>query len=119
MRKTKTGSSVAIIGGVLYFEDVPQASMGTDLFYELLEDKHTKAIRVMSFAADWIEYYWNGSDFAEETVNLEMTIRAEMRSDKKYWYAYRKHGGKLQKRFVGQTEQVTAARLADVARKMI
>lgn len=119
MRKTKTGQQISIVGGSLYFEDVVQAMMGTDLFYELLEDKTTKAIRVVSLAAEWKDQFWNGYDFQEATVNVEMTLRSEWRSGAKYWYAYRRRGGVLQKRFVGKSEQVTALKLATVANAMI
>ncbi len=44
------------------------------------------------------------------------TARRERRPDSAgwYWYAYRRHAGKLHKRYIGTTAELTAARLLEV-----
>jgi len=103
----------------LYFEDVKQCSVSDDFFIEMLEDKTLKAIRVLSLdyiykTREWVD--WDSAIVA--TVDTEYTIRKEMRSNRAIWYAYRKVGGVLHKRYLGTSEAVTMTSLKEMAKKL-
>jgi len=85
----------------------------------MIGDGHTKAIRVVSLDHDYIQRTWleTGSKIIEE-LSVEMTLRAEMRSGRRHWYAYRRVFNKLHKRYVGTDEKVTQTRLLDIAKAM-
>lgn len=117
VRMTKIGYETSISGGNLYFEDVCQCSMLDDIFQEMLDDKHLTAIRVMSLAHNWHEREWFAPD-AQLNINLEMTLRKERRGLLDHWYAYRRVGGQLFKRYVGHSDQVTEKRLVEVAQHL-
>lgn len=118
-RMTKTGAETMIVGGCLYFEDVRQCAVDEDRFCEIIGDGYTKAIRVVSLDTTWLLTVWLDVNVKRtETINLEMTIRRELRAGRGHWYAYRRVAGKLHKRYVGTDELVNQARLLDVARKM-
>jgi LuxR family maltose regulon positive regulatory protein len=54
--------------------------------------------------------------FSFQSPNCRYTARKEYRSrGGEYWIAYRKQGGKLHKAYLGKAEDVTLARLEDVA----
>jgi hypothetical protein len=118
-RKTTVGSETSIRDGALYFEDVRQANIDTELFGEMLEDKYTTTIRLESLASNWFSHEWlSGVGFTDFSIKLEMTLRSEIRSGTKVWYAYRRVGGVLFKRYVGQSDRVTTKRLVEVAKKL-
>lgn len=119
IRKTKTGEGYAIREGVLYCEGVEQCAVMSEKFAEIIEDGYVTAIRVESLSSAWYETNWVSFDTSYRTdVNVQMTLRSEIRRGKKCWYAYRKYGGVLQKRYVGQSERVNEVKLRDVARTM-
>lgn len=118
-RNTPTGYETSIMGGWLYFEDVRQAAVDSELFAEILEDKHLTSVRLESLASDWTSREWlAGVGFTNFSIKLEMTLRSEIRSGTKCWYAYRRVGGVLFKRYVGQSDRVTTKRLIEVAQKL-
>lgn len=117
-RKTKTGQDMSITEGWLCIGGVQECLVGSDEFYDILEDKYTKSIRVESLGNIWTEGLWTGNDFINIDINVEMTIRKEKRGQKEHWYAYRKRGGVQAKRYIGQTDRVNNRKLADVARNM-
>lgn len=118
-RRTKTGMDTSIVGGILYFEDCSQCAVTDDVFPEIIGDNYTKSIRLVSLAANWTERNWiDGIGFQTELIDFELTLRREIRSGKGHWYAYRRVLGKLHKRYVGSDENVTEARLIDIAHKM-
>src|SRR5215472_6986053 len=47
------------------------------------------------------------------------TIRRERKHQGWYWYAYRKQEGKLRKAYLGKTEELTLARLNQVATMLV
>jgi len=119
MRKTKTGNDTSIVDGILYFEDCKQCVIGDDVFPEIIGDGYTKTIRLVSLASNWRERVWvDGVGSQLEDIDMEMTLRREIRSHVGYWYAYRRVFGKLYKRFVGKDENVTEEKLIEIARKM-
>jgi len=57
--------------------------------------------------------------FSFQSPSCRYTARKEHRSrGGEYWVAYRKQGGKLHKAYLGKAEDVTLARLEDVAAVM-
>lgn len=110
----------SIYDGVLYFEDVAQAKLGSDEFTEIIEHKSVKVIRLISFASDWIEHVWVGGEAGtqKEQIDTELTLRKKVRSGTAHWYAYRRVLGKLHKRYVGISEKVTQDCLIKVCRAM-
>jgi len=118
-RKTPTGEDTSIVGGCLYFEDAKQCAVDSELFTDIISDGYTKSIRVISLSSNWREKSYIGFDATLITeINVQMTIRREMRSDRGYWYAYRRFGGKLFKRFVGQDSDINEHKILSVAQKM-
>lgn len=119
-RKTTIGSETSISGGWLYFEDVRQAKIDTDEFTEIIDDKHTTTIRVETLASTWETNEWlSGVGSVTFSLKIEMTLRKETVKGQSYWYAYRRTGGKLQKRYVGASDRVTTKRLLEIAQKMV
>ena len=118
-RNTKAGQEAAIVDGNLYFEDVRQCPVDDPRFAEIIGDGYTKAIRLISLEKDWVQNVWlDWNVKRQESVNVEMTIRREVRAHRGYWYAYRRVHGKLHKRYVGQDDEVDQRRLLEIAQKM-
>jgi len=117
-RKTKTAQDISIVDGFLYFEDCKQFSIHSEEFADEIEVSSVKAIRVISLANNWKEYNYVGSVMVTEMIDFEFTIRKEKRGNKNHWYAYRRFGGKLFKRYVGTSEQVTQSRLIEIAQAL-
>ncbi len=119
-RSTPLCFETSIVEGWLYFEDVRQAKIDSDEFTEIIDDKHTTSMRLVSLAGDWQTREWI-SGVGEHTFSLkiEMTLRKEIVKGQSYWYAYRRAGGRLQKRYVGASDRVTTKRLVEIAQKML
>jgi hypothetical protein len=47
------------------------------------------------------------------------TARKELRKVSWYWYGYRKHAKKLYRVYIGQSYELTAQRLADIAQRLV
>lgn len=119
IRETKTGREVTIEAGFLYIEGARQCAVDADVFGEIIGDGYTNAIRVLSLDVQWVENTWIDYGVRLETdVNMQMTLRREIRSGSGYWYAYRRAHGVLHKRYVGSDNAVTQKRLLDVARRL-
>lgn len=119
MRKCKS-NEVRIQGGKLFVEDVEQCDISDDIAAEMLEDKYITSVRLISLKENWVNNVtiWQTGAVLQEAINMEMTLRKEKRSGKYHWYAYRRKGGKLYKRYVGYSENLTEERLLEVAAKM-
>lgn len=118
-RMTKTGYETCIMGGTLFFEDAAQCPVDSPQFAEIIGDGYTNAIRLFSLSKGWYEREWMSEvGFVNYDINVQMTLRREVRSGKGYWYAYRRVLGKLYKRYVGQDEEITEKRLLTIAQKM-
>lgn len=117
-RQTKTGYEVSIHDGYLYFEDIRQFPITEEHFHEEIEFEGVRSIRVVSLSSNWQQYvYLNGQEFIEN-INMEFTLRKEKRGNKNHWYAYRRFGGKLHKKYVGDSSQITPQRLIEIARAL-
>lgn len=119
VRMTPTLLETSIMNGSLYFEDVKQCDLGDESFEELIEHKSVKTIRLVSLSSTWMETSWIDYDSKiRAEINMQMTLRKEVRSGRNYWYAYRRVLGKLHKKFVGQSQDLTAEKLLKIARVM-
>lgn len=118
-RNCKTLWDAAIVNGDIYFEDVKQANLYDESAPEILDDDHLKAIRVVSLSSDWYQnvIFSDGTKIKED-INLQMTLRKELRGSMFHWYAYRRVFGKLHKRYVGTSEKIIASRLVEIARSL-
>lgn len=119
-RSTPVRYETSIVDGRLYFEDAYQATIDTEHFTEILDDKYTTSLRLVSLAGDWQTQEWlSGVGYSTFSLKIEMTLRKELVKGQAYWYAYRRAGGRLQKRYVGASDRVTTKRLVEVAQKMV
>lgn len=118
-RATKTGNDTSIINGVLYFEDVKQCAVDSPDFAEMIGDGTLTSIRVISLDTAWytVEYIDMDSKIKDD-VNVQMTLRREIRSGRGHWYAYRRVLGTLYKRYVGNDDVIDQKRLLTVARAL-
>jgi hypothetical protein len=118
-RATKTGRETSIVNGKLYFEDAMQCAVDSSLFAEIIGDGTVKSIRVTSLDTAWYTTEWIDYDSkVSSDVNVQMTLRREIRSGRGHWYAYRRVLGTLYKRYVGNDDLITQKRLLDVARAL-
>ena len=70
--------------------------VGSDAWWRWLADEHTTTFRFSDAAGSF-------------------TARCELVKGSRYWYAYRKHAGRLRKAYLGKTSELTHDRLAAVA----
>ena len=118
-RQTKTGRETSIEGGLLFFEDAMQCDIDTPKMAQIIGDGYTNTIRVISLGVAWYQDVWLAPGATHrEDIDVQMTLRREIRSGRGYWYAYRRVHGKLFKRFVGDDEAVNQRRILEVAQKM-
>ncbi len=73
----------------------------------------TGTIKLGSMA--WHTWLDEHSVFLFEIPLLHFTARKEKRSGGWYWYAYRRHQGKLHTAYIGKSEELTFERLKEVA----
>lgn len=69
-------------------------------------------------SVEWYHWLEKHSAFVFEGTNGNFTARREQRSGNDYWYAYRKHDGKLHKLYLGRGANLTLDRLNDTASHM-
>jgi hypothetical protein len=118
-RMTKTGYETSIIGGVLFFEDARQCEVDDAVFRDIIGDGYTKSIRVVSLDRNWIQKTWVTFEASIiEKINVEMTLRREIRSGAGHWYAYRRVHKVLHKRYVGTDEKLNQDLILAVAQRL-
>ncbi len=116
IRSTTTAWNARIVAGWLWYEDVRQLSLDNPDIADELE--HNMAIRVESIDYAWQQRVLIAGTILTEDINVQMTLRAEKRGQKLHWYAYRRVFGKLYKRYVGDSAQITNKRILEVAQRM-
>lgn len=65
----------------------------------------------------WLEHDWARS-FRYESDHGSFTAIKEKRRGRPVWYAHRRRGGHLKRVYLGKTENLTATKLAEAARKL-
>ncbi len=66
---------------------------------------------------DWLESQWTRS-FRYESTQGSFTAIKEDRRGRSVWYAHRRRGGQLKRLYLGKSENLTAAKLVEAARKL-
>lgn len=118
-RQTPLRNVTAIIDGWICLDGIPEWQMDTEAAELFFDDKHTTSLRLVSLSANWYSNEWvTGVGYAKFDISVQMTLRKEIRSGRAHWYAYRRAGGKLLKRYVGQSDRITSKRLVEVARTL-
>ncbi len=67
----------------------------------------------------WSAWIREHTTFAYQDEPLRFTARREQRSGGLYWYAYKRAHGKLLKRYLGRSEDLTLQRFCDVAQQLV
>lgn len=120
IRQTKTATEgYRIENGELWYGEEYFCDVGTEAFARSLESTYTTSIRVISLATNWVtNEYLAGGKVLETGVDMQFTIRRELRGTIYHWYAYRRAAGVLNKKYVGHSEQVTTRQLGEIASKL-
>ncbi|MBA3947943.1 MAG: hypothetical protein H0X37_25755 [Herpetosiphonaceae bacterium] len=79
---------------------------------------YTDAASVQLDTPAWIAWLKGHTTFYLEAPEGTFTARQEKRWDGQFWYAYRRHQGKLHKAYLGKAEDITKERLLSVASKL-
>jgi hypothetical protein len=66
---------------------------------------------------DWLENQWTRS-FRYESDQGAFTAIKEDRRGRSVWYAHRRRAGQLKRLYLGKSENLTAAKLVEAARKL-
>ena len=118
-RVTKTGRETVIIAGQLFFEDARQCHIDDETMKDVIGDGYCNAIRLESLDTRWMETVWLTYDIKRtDEINVQMTLRREIRHNRGHWYAYRRVATKLHKRYVGTDDAINQKRLLEIAQKM-
>jgi LuxR family maltose regulon positive regulatory protein len=95
------------------------------LRWDLLQGTYTlhdtPSQRVLAVAPDshtWCDWLASIPSFTFSGQHGHLTVRQETRSGGTYWYAYRRVGAKMAKRYLGRTTELTPARLEEVAARV-
>ena len=84
--------------------------------YELSDGKLCEQLHLMIEGPAWFAWLDEVSSFAFHGQSGSYLARKETKQrGAVYWYAYRKTRGKLAKKYLGNTADLTMARLEDVA----
>jgi LuxR family maltose regulon positive regulatory protein len=81
----------------------------------LLLDEH-RAIAVAS--SEWHAWLEDHDTFTMDGAAQTFGARCEVRSGARYWYGYRRRGGRLRKTYLGKSENLTWSTLVDAARRL-
>ena len=73
------------------------------------------ALSVAPDGQAWLDWLASIPSFTFRGQHGQLTLRQETRSGGTYWYAYRRVGQKMTKRYLGRTTELTPARLEQVA----
>jgi len=88
--------------------------------YELYESQGNEALAVVSASPVWLLGVGQTCSFAFHGQYGSYTARKErkQRGEEGYWYAYARVGGKLTKRYLGKSINLTLARLEQAAQEL-
>jgi LuxR family maltose regulon positive regulatory protein len=83
--------------------------------YTLHDTGSQRALWVAPDSHAWFDGLASVPSFTFSGQHGQLTLRQEIRSGGSYWYAYRRVGQKMAKRYLGRTTELTPARLEQVA----
>ncbi len=83
--------------------------------YTLHDTGSQRALSVAPDSHAWFDWLASIPSFTFSGQHGQLTLRQETRSGGTYWYAYRRVGKKMAKRYLGRTIELTPARLEQVA----
>ena len=76
---------------------------------------YTDSVAVPLESPAWFDWLAHNTTFYFEWPDGTFTARREVRGGGAFWYAFRRHRGKLYKAYLGRTADLTHARLLAVA----
>ena len=82
---------------------------------EVLTNAGETQERVTVGSDQWFEWLSNNTHFHLQNNAGSFTARKEKRRNTYYWYAYRKINGKLKKKYLGASNQLTNKRFYETA----
>ncbi len=84
--------------------------------YELDEQDGKPFLPLTCDEEQWVTWLENTSAFSFQGQQGQMTVRKEARPrGDQYWYAYRRVGSKMRKKYLGRSTTLTLARLEEIA----
>ena len=84
--------------------------------YELHDASSQHALPVIPGSHAWYDWLRSVSSFTFFGQHVQLTVRQEFRpSGSAYWYAYRRIGEKMAKKYLGRTSDLSLAHLEEVA----
>lgn len=84
--------------------------------YELHDTSSQQALPVVPGSHEWYDWLRSVSSFTFGGQHAQVTVRQESRSGgSTYWYAYRRTGEKMAKKYLGRTSDLSLAHLEEVA----
>ncbi len=87
--------------------------------YELCENQSKQVLPVVPGSHEWFAWLSAVPSFTFSGRAGQLTVRQEARPrGGAYWYACRRTGEKMAKRYLGHTPEVTPARLEEVAAQL-
>lgn len=86
--------------------------------YTVHDTRSQQILAVAPGSHAWFNWLEGIPSFTFSGQHGHLTIRQEIRSRGVYWYAYRRVGKKMTKRYVGRTPELTPARLEQVAAQL-
>lgn len=87
--------------------------------YTLHDASGERALPMVVDSPAWFDWLARIPSFTFSGQQGHLTIRQETRSGGIYWYAYRRVGEKMVKRYLGRTTDLTPARLEEVAARIV
>jgi LuxR family transcriptional regulator, maltose regulon positive regulatory protein len=86
--------------------------------YTLYDTRGERELPLDANDQAWLDWLASIPSFTFSGQHGHLTIRQETRSGGIYWYAYRRAGQKMAKRYLGRTTDLTPARLEEVAARV-
>ncbi|HEX9132973.1 MAG TPA: AAA family ATPase, partial [Ktedonobacteraceae bacterium] len=86
--------------------------------YTLYDTRSQQVLPVATDSHAWFDWLASIPSFTFSGQHGQLTVRQETRSGGTYWYAYRRVGEKMAKRYLGRTTELTPACLEQVAAQL-
>lgn len=88
--------------------------------YELQDKQGAKLLTMIVEDAAWFAWLNSVASFTFSGHHARLTVRKESRSrGEAYWYAYRRKGQQMIKKYLGRASELTLARLEEVSRQLV